>query len=116
MKLLIKILLIAVLALLLEQFMPWWSIAIAAFAVEFGMGQPKGFSFLSGFLGIFILWLANAYLIDMQNDHILAGKVAKLLPMGGSVAILLFVTALIGGLVGGLAGASGRELKKAFVK
>ncbi len=116
MNLLIKIVLIAVLALLLEMFMPWWSIAVAAFAVELAMGKPKGKAFVAGFAGIFILWMANAIIIDMQNEHILAGKVAKVLPMGGSVVVLVLVTAVIGGLVGGLAAATGRELKRAFVK
>jgi len=116
MKLLIKIILIALLALLLEMFMPWWSIAIAAFAVELAMGQPKGKAFLAGFLGIFILWFTNAFVIDMQNEHILASKVANILPVGGSVIVLILVTAVIGGLVGGLAAATGRELKRAVAK
>lgn len=116
MKLLIKIVLIAVLALLLEMFMPWWGIALAAFAVEMAMGKPKGRAFLAGFLGIFILWFANAFIIDMQNEHILAGKVANILPLGGSVIMLIVVTAVIGGLVGGLAAATGRELKRAIDK
>ncbi|UPT68246.1 MAG: hypothetical protein M0D57_06250 [Sphingobacteriales bacterium JAD_PAG50586_3] len=116
MKLLIKIILIAVLALLLEMFMPWWSIALAAFAVELAMGQPKGKAFAAGFLGVFILWFAHAFIIDMQNEHILAGKVANILPMGGSIILLIVVTAFIGGLVGGLAAATGRELKRALVR
>lgn len=115
MKLLIKILLIAALAYLLEQILPWWSIAIAAFAVELAMGKPKGLSFVSGFVAIFLLWLIMAYIIDIKNEHILAAKVAEVLPLGGSTAIILLVTAFIGGLVGGLAGAAGREFKRAFV-
>jgi hypothetical protein len=108
MKLLIKIILIAALAYLLEQILPWWSIAIAAFAVEVAMGKPKGLSFISGFVIV-------AYIIDMKNEHILAAKVAEVLPLGGSTLAILLVTATIGGLVGGLAGAAGREFKRAFV-
>lgn len=116
MKFVIKVVLTAVLAFLLQMFMPWWSIAIAAMAVELAMGAPKGYAFLSGFVGIFILWLIKAYLMDAQNEHILSSKVAKVLPLGGSVALLLVVTALIGGLVGALGAATGREIKRAIAK
>jgi len=116
MKLVTKIFLIAILAFVLEQFLPWWSIAIAAFLVEIVMGTPKGKAFVAGFVGIFLLWAIVAFLIDNANQHILSTKMANVLPLGGSAIAIILVTALIGGLLGGLAAASGNELKKALAK
>lgn len=116
MKLLTKIFLIAALAFVLEQFLPWWSIAIAAFVVEVALGAPKGKAFVSGFVGIFLLWSIVAFLIDSANEHILSTKMAAVLPLGGSAIAIILVTAIVGGLLGGLAAASGVELKKALAK
>lgn len=116
MNLIIRIALIALFGLLAELLLPWWSIAIVAFLVEFFVGRPKGLSFLAGFLGIFLLWFVSAFIIDMKNDHILATKVANLMPLGGSGIALMLVTAFIGGLVGGLAAATGRAVKQATAK
>jgi hypothetical protein len=116
MKFAIKIVLVAILAYMFEQFLPWWSVAIAAFVVELAIGQDKGKAFLSGFLGIFLLWFIAALIIDNANEHILSTKMAAVLPLGGSAIAIILVTALIGGLVGGLAAASGIELKKALAE
>jgi hypothetical protein len=48
-----------------------------------------------------------AFGIDMANNHILSTKVAKILPMGGSYIVLIFATASIGALLGGLASLTG---------
>ena len=74
------------------------------------MGSGK--AFLSGFLGIFILWLVLAWWIDIKNQHVLSNKVAEIFPLGGSSFLLILVTALIGGLVGGLAAMSGSYLRR----
>lgn len=116
MKFVIKVVLIAVLAYLLEMFLPWWSVAIAAFIVEIALGTPKGKAFFSGFLGIFLLWFSVAFIIDSANEHILSTKMAAVLPLGGSAIAIILFTAVIGGLLGGLAAASGIELKKALAK
>ena len=116
MRLATKIFLIAVLAYVLALFLPWWSIAIAAFVVEVVMGAPKGKAFLAGFFGIFLLWSVVAFMIDSANEHILSTKMAAILPLGGSAIAIILVTAIVGGLLGGLAAASGVELKKALAK
>jgi hypothetical protein len=107
MKFLLAILLTAALAFLGGMFLPWWSIAIASFAVALLVQQPIGRGFLAGFLGIFLLWGILALLFDIPNQHILSGQIAHLLPLGGSSILLVFITALMGGVVGGFAGLTG---------
>lgn len=116
MNALIKIVAVAALAFVLELFLPWWAIVIAALAVELALGKKGGKAFLTSFAGVFILWLGFALYLDAKNEHILSTKMASVLPAGGSYLALAFITALIGGLVAGLAGATGVELKKAIAK
>jgi len=113
MRFLLATLLIATLGFLAGLFLPWWSIAIIAFAVTLLIRQKIIYGFLAGFLGIFLLWAAVATWIDISNQHILSQKIAKLLPLGGSSIVLVLVTAFVGGLVGGFAGMAGSSLRPA---
>jgi hypothetical protein len=56
MRFLLATLLTAALAYIAGMFLPWWSIAIIAFLVSLLISQHIGLGFLSGFLGIFVLW------------------------------------------------------------
>jgi len=114
MKFITAIFLTAFLAFAIGLFttLPWWSFVITSFLVAMGIHQKSGKAFLSGFLGLFILWTLLAIIKDFSNEHILAIKVAKILPLGGSYWILIFVTGLIGGLVSGWAAISGSTARK----
>ena len=114
MRFLLATLLIAALGFLAGLYSPWWSIAIIAFAVTLLIRQKIIYGFLAGFRGIFLLWAGVATWIDVSNQHILSNKIARLLPLGGSSLLLILVTALIGGLVGGFAGMAGSSLRPAM--
>jgi len=92
-------------------FLPWWGIAIAALAVAAIVHQKAGKAFLSGLLGVFLLWAGLAWWIDMKNNSVLSHKVASILPLGGNTWLLIAVTGLIGGLVGGFAAMTGSYLR-----
>jgi hypothetical protein len=91
-------------------YLPWWSIALVTFVVALFIPQPAGFSFLTGFAGIFIHWSLLALWIDRQNESILSHKIAELFSLNGSSSLLILVTALTGGVVGGFAAMSGSLL------
>lgn len=111
MKFLVSILLIALLSFTLGLYLPWWSLALVAFIVAVLIHQRAGKAFLSGFLGLFLLWGILAFVIDANNDHVLSVKIAELLPLGGSSFLLILVTAFIAGLVGGLAAMAGSYVR-----
>jgi hypothetical protein len=48
---------------------------------------------------------------DVANAHLLSSKVAQILPLGGSYVVLILVTALVGGLLGGFAALTGAYLR-----
>ena len=116
MKTITSILLTALLAFAIGLFeFPWWSFAITTVAVFTAIPQHTGKSFLAGFVSIFILWLILALKIDFANEHLLSQKVASILPLKGNYALLILVTAIVGGLVAGFSAITGSLLRKALV-
>ena len=103
----IQILLIALLSLLFQLVLPWWSLALAAFLVCFWRGQSAGRSFLYGFLGVALVWLGYALLIHTRTEGIFTGRMGELLFKSPNALLPILVTTVLGGLVGGLSGMTG---------
>ncbi len=105
MKFVASIILTALLAYVIGLFttLPWWCFAVSSFVISISIHQAPFKSFLSGFVGLFLLWISLAFLKDIVNSHILATKVAQILPLGGSYIAVMFLTGFIGGLISGLA-------------
>jgi hypothetical protein len=100
-KFFVSILLIALLSFICCLFLPWWTIAIAAFVVSALIPQRPLLAFFTGFLALFLLWGGLALGIDAANNSILSTRVASILPLHGYSILLILVTALIGALVAG---------------
>jgi hypothetical protein len=113
MKFLVATVLTALLAFAGGLFLPWWSLAIAALLVALLVNQRAGKAFLSGFLGLFLLWIILAWWMDMKNGGILSKKIASVLPLGGNTFLLLLVTGIVSGLVAGFAALTGSYLRAA---
>ncbi|GAB2820141.1 hypothetical protein [Ferruginibacter profundus] len=93
-------------------FLPWWSIAIAAFVVAALIPQHPGKAFLTAFAALFLLWGGLSYWMSSNNNHILAHKVSLLILKIDSPYLLIFATAIVGALVAGLGALSGSLLRK----
>jgi hypothetical protein len=111
MKLFLAILLLAAMT---QLFLPWWSMAVVALLLAAWLGRTGGHSFLAGFGGVALGWLALAAYYHLHADGRLSSRVAELLPLGGNGWALVVVTAVLGGLVGGLAALSGFWLRQAL--
>ena len=111
MKFIVSLLLTALLSFTAGLYLPWWSIAVCAFIVSVLILQQPFKAFLAGFSGVFLLWLIFSWSIDSANNQILSHKIAQIFPLGGVSFLLILVTALVGGLVGGLAALSGSYLR-----
>jgi hypothetical protein len=112
MKLLVAIILTALLSFVAGLYMPWWSIAIAAFISILLTPMKASKAFLAGFLGVFILWGLLAWWIDVKNEHLLSTKIAQLFHLGQSSFALIIISAFMGALVGGFAALSGSYARK----
>lgn len=111
MKFLAALILTGLLAFAGGLYLPWWSIVIASFLVAILVHQKAGKAFFSGFFGVFLLWAGLAWWMNMENQGILAAKIASILPLGGNAIVLILVTGIVGGLVAGLAAISGGYLR-----
>jgi hypothetical protein len=76
------------------------------------IAQRPLWSFVAGFIAVFVLWLLLVMSINSANDGILAHRIAMLIGVGESMLIL--IAALIGGLVGGLGALTGSLLLSFF--
>ncbi len=113
MKFIVSVLLTAILSVAACFYLPWWSIAFAAFAVAALVAQKPLAAFLSGFTALFLLWGVLSWYISHNNEHRLAHKISLLLLNADSPMILVLATALIGALVAGFAALTGSFLRNA---
>ena len=108
MKFIPQFILIIILAYLLELFLPWWSIAIAAFIG--GLTFNTSANFLAGFIAIALLWIIASLLIESSAAAPLTDRVAQIFK--APKPALFAITAVLGGLVGGFAAMTGSALRK----
>jgi hypothetical protein len=116
MKFIVSAIITASLAFSLGLFLPWWSVAIAAFLSGFFIPQQKILAFLSAFIGVFVFWGGLAFYISFANNHILAQKIAMLIIKNNNPFMLIALTALIGGITAGITAFTARSMALLFKK
>lgn len=112
MKFIVVVLLTALLGYAAPLYFSWWSFAVTSFIIVLFIHQKAFAAFIATFSGLFLLWAIMAMMIDNANNHLLSQKISLILPLHGSSTLLIFVTALIGGLVSGFAGLTGSLARK----
>lgn len=115
-KYVLSIVVTALLAFVSGLYLPWWGIALAAFLVSAAIPQRPAYAFLSGFLGLFLLWEILAWWIDNKNGGILAQKVSMIFGLGGSSVWIILITSVVGGLVGGCAALTGTYFRRLLTR
>ncbi len=89
----------------------WWACAFAAFLGCAIVKVRSLTSFWASFFAIFLVWAGYAYWLDTMSNSILAKKMIGLVHLP-SPMVLILVTGLIGGAVGGMAGMTGSFFRK----
>jgi len=100
---------------ILQFMLPWWIVILVAALVGFWANGSSAAAFASGFLAIGTLWCVYATFIDLQTGSILTTKIATLfnLPNG---FLLLTLTSIIGGLMGGMGAMTGSLFRQLFAQ
>ena len=114
MNLAVRITLIAVLSFVAQTYFPWWTAVLVAFLVELILGNASKTAFFSGFYGIAIPWMALSTYIDVNSESVLSVRILELFKLPQYSILLIVVTGLLGGLVGGLATTSAGWIKMAI--
>jgi hypothetical protein len=107
MKLFLRLILIGVLTYFLSLIFPWWIIVIIGIGV--GLLIPGGSlsTFISGFIGVGIVWMGHAWNLDALNGSVFTLKMLEVLGLFDDTLLLIVFTGFIGGLVGGFATMTG---------
>ena len=113
MNLLLRITLIAALATIGQMFLSWYIIVFAAFLVELALGKRDATKFFSGFYGIAIPWMALSAYIETKSESILSVRILEMFKLPQYGFVLVIITGLLGGLIGGLASTLGGWIKEA---
>ena len=103
-------LLILIISLLLQFFLPWWIIGLVAFGIAFWKAERAGQAFASGFGAIFLLWIAMGLIRSIPNQNLLANRIGEMLMLPSNSLnwiIVLLLTGIVGGLVGGFSALAG---------
>jgi fucose permease len=115
MKFILKVILIAALSYITGLFLPWWAVVLCGFLVGALIPTAGYNSFLSGFLGVGLLWLIFAFALHNNSDGILTDRIAQLFSLG-QPAFMIVISAFIGGLAGGLGALTGSQFYRLFAK
>lgn len=107
------LLFILIIAFALQFFLPWWIVAPVSFGLAAWLGRSGGKAFGAGFAGIGLGWLLLSIFIHFRTEGILTNKVIQLFSLPHP-ALLLLITALIGGLVGGFSAWAGYCCRRLF--
>ena len=98
------ILLIFIVSLVLQTFLPWWIIAPSAFILAWWKARTAAHAFRSGFIAILLLWIVVGLVLSVPNENLLANRVGEMfrLPLESfNWLIMLLVTGIVGGIVAG---------------
>ena len=116
MNLTLRVILIIGLSYVAQTYCPWWSAVIVAFFVEAILGKGDNTSFFSGFYGIAIPWMIISGYINAKSEAILTVRVLELFQLPQFGIVLIILTGLIGGIVGGIGSMAGGWIKHAFLR
>ncbi len=102
--------LILLVSLVLQFFLPWWIIAPIALGFAFWKARSGGHAFASGFGAIFLLWIIMGLIRSVPNENLLANRVGEMLMLPSNSLnwiFVLLITGVLGGLVAGISALAG---------
>jgi hypothetical protein len=109
MKKILKVLLIIALTWVFSLFLPFWGAALAGFIGSLVIDTTNVASFFTGFVAVFLVWGLTAFFIDLDTQHIMSDRIGQL--FGLTPPFLVLVSAILGGITGGLGSLTGCTLK-----
>lgn len=110
-------LLIAIISLILQLFLPWWIIAPVAFGLAAWKASSGKYAFVSAFFAILLVWIVAGLIHTIPNENILANRVGTMLNLPDNSInwiIVLLLTGIIGGLASGFSALAGFFAKDAI--
>lgn len=111
----LQAILILVLGFLAHQFLPWWITAVVCGLVAIFLKVNSAASFAAGFAAGTLLWSGYAGILNNLNAGSLADQVGQIF-QGLKGMTLVYLTGLMGGVLGGLGSLIGSLARGIFSK
>jgi hypothetical protein len=108
----LRIIILIIVGALVGFYLPWYAMGIQAGILAYLLKFPVKSAFTLGFISGILLWGGSAWWLNYSNPSALPARMASLLPLQGSVALLYLVTGLIGGILMGFWTMAGARLRQ----
>lgn len=104
---------IFIITAIFQLFAPWWVIALIPFLVN--TWRPSGAipAFIVSFAAIAMLWFSYGLYLHINSGGSMSDRIAGIFSLPNGI-VLLVVTTVVGGLVGGMAGLAGFFVRQLF--
>src|SRR5689334_15688522 len=109
MRFIIQVILTSTFSYFLQQVMPPWVVVLVAAFVSLLLPNTLLIAFWGGFVALSLLWMIKATVIDVYTHSVLSSKIAPLLGLKSPI-VLIVLTGLTGGMLGGLGAVCGQHL------
>jgi hypothetical protein len=100
-------------ALLVQWLLPWWSFVPVCLLGGYLLARSGGRAFGAGFLAVGLGWALVASLLWSLTHSLLPGRVGTLLGLPNG-AVLVVLSGVLSGLLGGVATVTGWWLRRAL--
>lgn len=110
-----RLILISTLTYFVGLIAPWWSAILVSAMVAFLIPGNNFNAFLSGFMGVGLIWMVMAWKIDVETNSIMSKKLIEIFPVD-EINMLIIITSIIGGLAGALGAFCGNSFRQIFIK
>ena len=104
-------LIIFIVTAILQLFAPWWTIALVPFLIILWRPLTPLHAFATGFLAIALLWFFYGLYLHISTEGAMSNRIAEIFSLPNGI-LLLVVTTIVGGIIGGLSGLSGYFVRK----
>ncbi|WP_339878983.1 hypothetical protein [uncultured Algoriphagus sp.] len=103
----------ALIVLVFNPFLPYWSVMLLIFIFAAIIGNKGAGAFFAGGLGMGLVWLGQSIYISTVSGSSLPNKMGELMGFGNEIA-LFAITGVLGFLLGAFSALSGSFFRKLF--
>ncbi|MDE0472162.1 MAG: hypothetical protein OXH57_09500 [Ekhidna sp.] len=115
MKLIIRIICIGAITYFVSPFTGWWLCMLASFVVSFVSPSSGLNAFISGFLGVGLVWIGHSWTLDVENASSFSAKISEIMGLKDPL-ILVLASGAVGGVAGGFSSITGSIFRYLFVR
>jgi hypothetical protein len=107
---------VLILGIFAQFILPWWVVGLVGFYVGCFVFDSPAKSFAYGFAALSLLWGMYAGILSYTNGGTVTSAISNMMGSKVSGTQLIYLTGIIGGLVGGMGAMTGTLFRRLFHK